>query len=84
MHSFLRKRARRGIGVPEFFAVVGGVTVVIMIGVSQVGDAAKSELQQTSEDMLNPAALANKYKGNNGFGNGGGDGSPNGMQDETR
>jgi hypothetical protein len=84
MRTICRKQARHGLGIPEFLAVVGGVAVIIILAVSQVGGAAKNELQKTSEDMLNPATLANKYKGNNGFGNGGGDGSPNGFQDDTR
>jgi hypothetical protein len=78
------KRQRRGMAIPEWAAVVGGVGAVIVFAVSQLGGAANTELQKTSEDMLNPAELAKRYHGNNGFGNGGSDGSPNGFQDETR
>ena len=85
MRSPFRKQDRHGLAIVEWFALVGGVGVVILLAVSQLGDAANTELNKTSADMMNPQELAKRYgKGNNGFGNGGGDGSPNGFQDETR
>ena len=38
----------------------------------------------SSKPQCNSASPTHPCKGNNGFGNGGGDGSPNGKQDDTR
>jgi len=81
-----RKKDRQGLAIPEWFAVLGGLGIIIVFAVTQLGDTTKTELQKTSSDFLDPSKLTERYKpkGNNGFGNGGGDGTPNGFQDDTR
>ncbi len=81
-----RKGNRLGLAIPEWFAVVGGLGVIIIFAVMQMGDAAKTELNATSNTLLDPSQMSNRFKpkGNNGFGNGGDDGTPNGFQDATR
>jgi len=53
---------------------------------TQLGTATNAELDSTAKDLLDPTRLQKRFepKGNNGFGNGGEDGTPNGFQDETR
>lgn len=86
MRRSVQKGHRAGMAIPEWFAVVGGLGAILIFGVTQLGDTANVELKATTGTLIDPSKVPSRFKpkGNNGFGNGGADGSPNGFQDNTR
>lgn len=81
MAKFHRKQ-RRGMAVPEWFCVLAALGIATYVFWGFIGEWSSSEIGSTANQMVNPADLTQRFKGNNGVGNGE-DGAPPGLPPEN-